>query len=416
MRWIEVDVHADSDPKLALVIRRFGNEGYGTLIRLWQLIARKGARPGMAVDGNGVPFELRYMADQVGTSQQYLRSLLTFSAKVEHIDADLWAGDRAVLFPALAKRSRRYHEAHADQDRSKAYRDRRFDRIAKRDGKHCCHCGLTEQLELERKVPREDGGRALDENLQIACLSCSRKRRIERASSLENSAARHRTPRQNATGGNVRSGDPSIYPVVSTGIPPSSVGTHTHAHDDPAGPTAEPERLPLIGSVPNATHRCHAWCGRKCVPDFLHAEFLEALGGPRDAADGRLRAFYAQTLAAIPRDAPIAPSPPKFWRAFFERSFTRPAAVIVPPERQDNAWTAILARLEVSVPGHMFHTWFTGSVLVEDAGDRFIVRLPSELHRHWISRHFAEPLAAAIEAVRPGLRVEFQALAAIAAG
>lgn len=73
----------------------------------------------------------------------------------------------------------------------------------------------------------------------------------------------------------------------------------------------------MAGALPR-DHVRHAHCGRVCVPEFLHAEFLPKLGGD---ADARLQAFYVATLAAIPDDQDIGDEPPKFWRAHFARAF-----------------------------------------------------------------------------------------------
>ena len=76
-------------------------------------------------------------------------------------------------------------------------------------------------------------------------------------------------------------------------------------------------------------HAQHVVCGRKCVPTFLHEEFLASLGGDATTADARLRAWYQDTLAAIPDDQPIGDSPAKFWRAHF--AAWQPSVVPVTP-------------------------------------------------------------------------------------
>jgi hypothetical protein len=64
-------------------------------------------------------------------------------------------------------------------------------------------------------------------------------------------------------------------------------------------------------------HAAHAWCGRICVPRFLHKQFKKALGGQVTKRAERMRAFYAETLDAIPAARPIGEEPVKFWRAAF---------------------------------------------------------------------------------------------------
>jgi hypothetical protein len=71
-------------------------------------------------------------------------------------------------------------------------------------------------------------------------------------------------------------------------------------------------------------HKSHAWCGRVCVPDFLHKEFLRQLGGDVAAAEARLFELFKRTLAAIPDDVPIPETPVKFWRRAFTAAFGPP--------------------------------------------------------------------------------------------
>jgi hypothetical protein len=80
----------------------------------------------------------------------------------------------------------------------------------------------------------------------------------------------------------------------------------------------------MAGMLPR-DHLSHAHCGRKCVPAFLHAEFVSAVGGDSATADERVRQFYGRTEAAIPADASIGEEPVRFWRARFRAAFTTPA-------------------------------------------------------------------------------------------
>ena len=65
----------------------------------------------------------------------------------------------------------------------------------------------------------------------------------------------------------------------------------------------------MAGSLPR-DHLRHSWCGRVCVPDFLHAQFERSTGQSEEA----LKAFYANTFANIPEDEPVEPDAVKFWR------------------------------------------------------------------------------------------------------
>ena len=73
-----------------------------------------------------------------------------------------------------------------------------------------------------------------------------------------------------------------------------------------------------------------------------------------------------------------------------------------------NVWTDLLARVETKVNRHSFNTWFSSTVFVEDSGDRLTVRVPSELCRNWLTKHYADVIAeAAAEIQRSGVKVVF---------
>jgi hypothetical protein len=74
----------------------------------------------------------------------------------------------------------------------------------------------------------------------------------------------------------------------------------------------------MAGSLPR-DHVRHAFCGRKCVPDFLHGEFKQSIGG--DDPDASVRQFYAEVMASIQADQPIGEEPLKFWRGQFAARF-----------------------------------------------------------------------------------------------
>ena len=63
----------------------------------------------------------------------------------------------------------------------------------------------------------------------------------------------------------------------------------------------------MAGALPR-DHLRHAWCGRVCVPDFLHGQFMQQLGMTSDA----IKAFYEQTLSAMV--GPIGDDPVTFWK------------------------------------------------------------------------------------------------------
>ncbi len=74
----------------------------------------------------------------------------------------------------------------------------------------------------------------------------------------------------------------------------------------------------------------------------------------------------------------------------------------------NNVWIELLARIEAKVDRHSFNTWFSPTVFVEDTGDRVTVRVPSELCRNWLTRHYSAGIAeAANEVGRSGIKVAF---------
>jgi len=74
----------------------------------------------------------------------------------------------------------------------------------------------------------------------------------------------------------------------------------------------------------------------------------------------------------------------------------------------NNVWTELLARIETKVNRHSFNTWFSPTVFVEDTGDRVTVRVPSELSRNWLTKHYSSVITeATTEVQRSGVRVAF---------
>jgi len=112
-----------------------------------------------------------------------------------------------------------------------------------------------------------------------------------------------------------------------------SVSTHTYrgareAGVQPAAPltanSAGESALPLIVAPRrDLDHAAHAWCGRICVPKFLHRQLKRALGGPIARRARRMRTFYVETIAALSPARPIGADPVKFWRAAFADRFHR---------------------------------------------------------------------------------------------
>ena len=66
----------------------------------------------------------------------------------------------------------------------------------------------------------------------------------------------------------------------------------------------------VMGGALPREHLRHVWCGRVCVPDFLHGQFLRAT----NQSETTLKTFYAATFEAIPDDEPVEADALKFWR------------------------------------------------------------------------------------------------------
>lgn len=117
--------------------------------------------------------------------------------------------------------------------------------------------------------------------------------------------------------------DPSRDPSLHTCTDARARETRNEEEETPAS-------LPLIvAPTRHPDHAACAWCGLVCVPKFLHKQFKRALGGPVSKRAIRLRAFYADTMAAA--RPPLEPNPVKFWRPAFAARFSSQPAVAPPP-------------------------------------------------------------------------------------
>lgn len=196
--------------------------------------------------------------------------------------------------------------------------------------------------------------------------------------------------------------------------------TTTRAREDAAA------RLPLLGRP--APRRCahphaHAWCeGRVHVPKDLHFEFLAQLGtrpGESPVAKvGRLIAFYAATMMALPATQTIAVDGYTFWKGAFKawviaEAAREPITRVPEPARYDAVWQQILERIETKLDRHTFHTWFRPLVMVTDhpTATGPVIEVTKNgpdggLFVAWIPKHYAALVQAAVDEVRPGSRVE----------
>ena len=73
-----------------------------------------------------------------------------------------------------------------------------------------------------------------------------------------------------------------------------------------------------------------------------------------------------------------------------------------------NVWTQILSRIETKVNRHSFYTWFEPTSFMEDAGDTVTVRVPNQLFRDWLTKHYRAVIDEAIaEVSRQGTLITF---------
>jgi hypothetical protein len=164
----------------------------------------------------------------------------------------------------------------------------------------------------------------------------------------------------------------------------------------------------------------HAWCGgRVHVPKNQHKEFLRRLSrqpGETDAAlEARAFACYAAELATIPDDQSIAiKSEFDFWRPRFATMLAAAAPVRRDPTIHQVAagdvWADVLRVIDLKVNRHAFHSWFVPTALVEDRGSVIVIAGPAahgDLFVDWIEKHYGDVVREAVEAVRPGTRIEF---------
>jgi chromosomal replication initiator protein len=71
-------------------------------------------------------------------------------------------------------------------------------------------------------------------------------------------------------------------------------------------------------------------------------------------------------------------------------------------------WDQILSRIETKVNRHSFYTWFKPTTLVLDAGGSISVRVPNQLFKDWLGKHYSLVLSEALtEVQRPDAALVF---------
>ena len=73
-------------------------------------------------------------------------------------------------------------------------------------------------------------------------------------------------------------------------------------------------------------------------------------------------------------------------------------------------WDQVLGRIETKVNRHSFYTWFRPTSFVADGGVAITVRVPNQLFKDWLTKHYSMILSEALAEVRrPGTSVLFVA-------
>jgi chromosomal replication initiator protein len=73
-----------------------------------------------------------------------------------------------------------------------------------------------------------------------------------------------------------------------------------------------------------------------------------------------------------------------------------------------SVWDKVLSRIETKVNRHSFYTWFKPTSFVADSGISITVRVPNQLFKDWLTKHYSMVLAEALaEVSRPGTVVLF---------
>ena len=75
-----------------------------------------------------------------------------------------------------------------------------------------------------------------------------------------------------------------------------------------------------------------------------------------------------------------------------------------------NLWDEILARIETKVNRHSFYTWFKPTSFMADDGSAIAVRVPNNLFKDWLTKHYSGVIAESLaEVKRPNIAVNFVA-------
>ena len=73
-----------------------------------------------------------------------------------------------------------------------------------------------------------------------------------------------------------------------------------------------------------------------------------------------------------------------------------------------NVWDQILARIETKINRHSFYTWFNPTSFIDDQEQTVTVKVPNDLFRDWLTKHYAGVIREAVaELKRHGTVISF---------
>lgn len=122
---------------------------------------------------------------------------------------------------------------------------------------------------------------------------------------------------------------------------------------------------PSLTQSPKA-HMAHAFCSDrvKCVPKFMHDEFLAGIGGDANTRHERLMAWYGERSTEFNGET-VGEAAPEFWRRLFKRDFASPRPASAP------SLSPLSALLQQCLLPSGAVVWFGGAVF---DGDTLTVR------------------------------------------
>src|SRR5262245_45443582 len=108
MKWLQLDSDTPTDPRIRAVLARFGNAGFGALVRLWCFVAAHGARPGWSLDSRGQPIPRESLVEASGVNAQEFDALVAELLRNGHISQRPWKSRGVIAFPAMQRRADTY--------------------------------------------------------------------------------------------------------------------------------------------------------------------------------------------------------------------------------------------------------------------------------------------------------------------